>query len=327
MTILSYCQPAVNLSVGIYNYMSTPSKKPIETVNIEGFTSAIRLAMFPYAAVSAKVKVDEFAINFDFPNKYWIFDTKSFSRYFTGESRKNFIIVKRIARIMLDLFPPVPQEKGKKLDPITNIYRHIIFGLEQIKSSFFSDQKMFNTVPVPETFDFDFDFKKYGEITDFMAGEAVQETINLFKYCCIHKFQPKQDLSPLQIEVKEIYNNLLKFQFSNGLDLLEAVQGETSVRTEWLCEYEFNSLNMLVEGRIAYHQKIMDKSNKMVPDKLINNQFEAKQKRNSNSPHQSLDYLEIKDFIKEEEKKEIKLNDEIFEMDDNDPGEIYNDIY
>jgi len=116
--------------------VSPMAKMSIASMNLEGFTSAIRLAMFPYAP-SAKIKLDEYAINLDLPYTIGKINTKAVTRYLIGEGRKDFIIIKRIARIMLDLFPPVPKENNKEMEAITRIYQHIITGLEFIKNNFF----------------------------------------------------------------------------------------------------------------------------------------------------------------------------------------------
>jgi hypothetical protein len=268
MSYLSYVSSVVDL----YRSVSPTGKNSIEGVNLEGFTSAVRLAMFPYA-LNAKISVEELAINFDFAYNVGGVNTKSFTRYFSGEGRQNFILVKRIARIMLDLFPPIPTEDGKEPHPITKIYFHIITGLEYIRLNFFPEQPLINKVPNPKTFDFDFDFKKHTKVTDLMAGDAIQKTINLFKYCCVNKIEPKIDLSPLQIEVKKTYNKTMLFQFSNGLDLIAELQGKTPLKAEWRVKNEFDSLNSLVQGRIEHYRVLVNESGKMIPQKKEDNLF------------------------------------------------------
>src|SRR5690606_23420461 len=105
-------------------------------------------------------------------------------------------------------------------------YQHIIAGLEHIKITFFPEQTMIKKIPNPKTFDFDFNSKKYTDITDQMAGDAVQKSINLLRWACKNKIEPKQDLTPLQIHVKESYEDIFISQFANGLKILGIAQGK-----------------------------------------------------------------------------------------------------
>lgn len=246
--------------------VSPSSTKPsMDSLNLEGFTSAIRIAMFPYAPY-AKIKLEGYAINFDLPYTIGGLNTKSFTRYLEGTGRSDFIVIKRIARIMLDLFPPIPKEDGKDLEPITKIYIEIIAGLQFIRKAFFSDIQSNKKVPDPTDFDFKYNPKKHVEITEVMAGEAIQKTINLFEYCCKHKFVPKKELSPLQVKVKEGYGTIFIEHFSRGLEILKISQGKTPVTAKWICEEEFKSLDSLVKGRVKFYEDLISNQITLVPE-------------------------------------------------------------
>ncbi len=254
---------------------SPATKKSVEEINMEGFTSAMRIAMFPYAP-DAKISLEEFAINFDLPYEISGLNAKSVTRYLNGQGRKDFILVKQVARIMLDLFPPVPVENQKETNPTVEIYQGIIAGLEFIQKKFFAEQPFTNKIPNPQTFGSESKSQKHTEITEFMAGEAIFKAINLFKHCLVNKIEPKNNLSLLQVKVKEGYTPSMIFQFANGLRILKKVQGNIPVTAEWVAQDEFFSLDYLIRGRIRHYQRLLPNMSTLVPTRSETDLFDSK---------------------------------------------------
>ncbi|HRD55832.1 MAG TPA: hypothetical protein PLC42_05485 [Parachlamydiaceae bacterium] len=232
----------------------------IETINLEGMSSLIRLAMFPYAPPGTKIKLEPYAINLEQPYKIGSINTKAVTRYWNGEGRKDFAVIKEIAGIVLKLMPPVLIKSNKPIDPITKIYLFAIDGLKFIKSTFFAEEPHTNKIPDSNTFCAKFDPKKHPIITDKLAAQCVMKTTNLFQYYCFSKQKDPENFTEMQSTLKEGYSDLLLTQISNGLLLLKESQGSSPIATEWLCKKEFYSLDMLVQGRIIYYEKLLTNS-------------------------------------------------------------------
>lgn len=263
----SLVSTGINVASTMAGYSN--SLPPLQKINCEGFTSFTRIAMFLYKP-DIKLKIDDLAINFEVENKIGSIDTNCLSRQAYGEGRRNFIIIKRIARIMLDLFPPTLIEKNKPIEPITNCYLHVIKGLEYIRDTFFSklEVKIVNPLPNPDTFDFDCNNKKYKTLDDEMALVAIIKTINLFHSCCYQKqYVPKEkNISHSLSQQRKSYTTKFIVIISNLLDLLQDTQNGISVEKEWLVQHEFNSLNDLMIGRIALYSAIIEKASDPYPE-------------------------------------------------------------
>ena len=186
MEFVSTIYSAVTTVAGYLPEMS--NKHPLEVMKCEGLTSAIRIAMFPYKP-KIKLKIDEFAINFETENKVCNVDLNSVKRYMNYDGRNNFIIILRIFRMMFDLHPPVlitKDEKGiKKIEPITNCYLHMVDGLKYIQKKFFPDDKVdINPIYKAETIDFEYDAVRHKNMPDIISAEAIESTIHLLQFYC-----------------------------------------------------------------------------------------------------------------------------------------------
>lgn len=239
---------------------------PEEKLNLEGFTSALRIAMFPFAQ-NARVKVEKYAFNFDFPEPVLGIDTTAIKRTLmnlawkdeSGIGSKNLVKVKRVANIMLELFPPVPAQIDKPKADITKIYEFFIHGLECLAQKYFSKEtlrimKKINEIPDIATFDYD--PLTDAPLSEEKAARAIQETINLVRHYLWQQKAPLNNLSSIQQKIQESYTPRLISQFVNGLELLRDTQGSTPIATQWVCRYEFLSLEILVSGCLARFKQI-----------------------------------------------------------------------
>jgi len=237
-----------------------------EKLNLEGFTSALRIAMFPFAQ-NARVKVEKYAFNFDFPEIMLGIDATAVKRTLmniawkdeSGIGSKNLVKVKRIANIMLELFPPIPPQKDKPKADITKIYEFFIQGLECLAQRYFSKEallSMKNIREIPDSATFDYDPSTDAPLSEKKAARAVQETINLITYYLQHRKEPSSQLDSIKQKIQQSYPPGLIAQFANGLELLKNTQGSVPIESRWNCRYEFLSLDVLVSGCLARFKQI-----------------------------------------------------------------------
>jgi|GEM_PF-2460265 len=270
MNIFSYGQSMVNL----YRAVAPVSKpSPLQTANIDGVASFVRIAQFPWVP-NVKLTLEPHAINFYHPYQIANIDLTAPFRYMNDEGRKNFVILARMTCIMLKLLPPIPSGSDKYVHPITKIYQHALVGLQHIIKTFFIKSDPYDKEIDMRTINsFDFDYASItGEITVKKAGNIVQKTIKILQYALINKIEPKpnEQLSAIEIAVKNIYKSNFIEQIARGLDLMVEVQGKTSLESEWLCVHEFESVNCIILGRLSIYEKSLDKISKMPGNK--NNQ-------------------------------------------------------
>jgi len=293
MQFVSTLYSAVSTVAGYLPEMA--SKHPLEVMKCEGMTSAIRIAMFPYKP-KIKLKIDEFAINFETENKVCNVDLNSVKRYMHYEGRNNFIIILRIFRMMFDLYPPTlitKDEKGKdKIEPITNCYLHAIDGLKYIKDKFFSDHKVdINPIYIADTMDFEYDAVRHQNIPEIISVEAIESTIHLLQfYCFKEQYKPKEKIGTIYTELKNSYTPMYISKLSNDLDILKKNQNGIPVNQQWLVEHDFNSLDDFLIGRVKHYQKLSGLYGIAYPRKseqlLINSaSIEEKEKDNGSEPY------------------------------------------
>lgn len=293
MEFVSTLYSAVTTVAGYMPEMG--SKHPLEVMKCEGFTSAIRIAMFPYKP-KIKLKIDEFAINFETENKVCNVDLNSVKRYMHYEGRNNFIIILRIFRMMFDLHPPVlitKDNEGKEIiEPITNCYLHMIKGLKYIKKNFFSDHKVdINPIYTAETLDFEYDAVRHKNMAEIISAEAIESTIHLLQfYCFKEQYKPKEKIGKIYTELKNSYTPMYISKLSNDLNILKVNQKDIPVNQQWLVEHDFNSLDDFLIGRIKHYQKLTVLHGVAYPRKseqlLINSaSVEEKEKDNGGEPY------------------------------------------
>lgn len=253
------------------NIPETEEKK----LNLEGLTSALRIAMFPFAP-NAQVKVETYAFDFDFPEVTLGINATAVKRTIknltwgegSGVGKNNLVKVKRVARLILGLFPPIPAEVNKPKADITKIYEFFIEGLEYLKKEYFSEKslKIMDKIrEIPDVATFDYDPAIDGDLSEEKAARAIQETINLLKDCLRHKLEPMGNLNSIQQRIKGVYTPSLIAQFANGLELLKERQGTVPIHERWNCQHAFLSLNVLIEGCLAEFRQIRSDVSTMEP--------------------------------------------------------------
>jgi len=229
-------------------------------LNLEGFTSAIRTAMFPFTPEGTKIDEGEHCIDFSFPSRW-----QGLQRTISQKGRYDLIVSKRIVRLMLDLFPPVALNrdicevdlKDPNVADITKIYIYYIQGLEFALKEYIKDSVENTTLPDPVTFDYDIHVDQKKDRTEAKASEAIKKSINVLKRCCKDGFSPNKKFETLHIRVQSLYDAVLIRQIVASLESLKATCEKPTLKTAWPCEYKFRSLNDIVEGLLAGYKDLI----------------------------------------------------------------------
>ncbi len=223
-----------------------PPRSIPENLNLEGMTSVIRIAMLPFSAEGTKISLNEEALQLDSTHIL-----SSVTRKWTKSSYIQMIVIKKIVRIMLDLFPlKFLDQKVEEEDPLTKIYQKMVAGLKHFDCLNFIPRKP--NEPPYEANASDFD---YSHALDFPPNAntvtiAVRQAIYVLEYSLKHPISPKQNLEPLQHRVKQSYDTKLLGIFADLLDTLEKCANEPAVTSLY-----FQSLYNMTDASLEIYRK------------------------------------------------------------------------
>lgn len=239
---------------------------------LEGVTSFLRIAMYRFTPIGTKLNVENYAINFQFPTIIIMgLDANSITRTARRLGKQELVVIKRVVRIMLDLFPPIPTTKKytdrsyEGVPPITKLYFEFINGLMDIRENYF---KVSKDLPKRSLKPLIFDYNPSKDVkTDEKALKAIEKSIHLIQHCCSTKVEglglKEDELETVHIYVKNGYK-IRNFETFVNLfeDLKEKqkevqrdqtiVDEETKRKEIWNKNfYTFKALDELIKGKIA----------------------------------------------------------------------------